>query len=133
MLSLSSDSSRDLSTEQCAAVAGGRMKLPFQNVSPSQLLTSADGEPVSVYVDGVLVNSVVPAFTTCSSGCARARESFLSRDRIGKYFCLVGCTAAGRATCFDRNRPARRRLACSRNRPRASANLPLDAEATARP
>lgn len=32
--------------------------LPFQHVSTGGLLTSPDGEPVSVYVDGVLVNSV---------------------------------------------------------------------------
>ena len=62
MLSLPSDSLRNLSAEQCAAVAGGRMKLPFQSVSPNQLLTTPDGEPVSVYVDGVLVNSVVTGF-----------------------------------------------------------------------
>jgi hypothetical protein len=62
MPTFSSDLLRDLSPEQCAAVAGGRMKLPFQNVSPNQLLTSADGEPVSVYVDGVLINSVSTGF-----------------------------------------------------------------------
>jgi len=62
MLSLSSDSLRNLSAEQCAAVAGGMMKSPFQKVSPSQLLTTPDGEPVSVYVDGLLVNSVVTGF-----------------------------------------------------------------------
>jgi len=38
------------------------MKLPFQTVSPANLLTSPDGEPVSVYVDGVLINSVRDGF-----------------------------------------------------------------------
>jgi len=38
------------------------MKLPGQTVSPGSLLTSPDGEPVSVYVDGVLINSVRDGF-----------------------------------------------------------------------
>jgi hypothetical protein len=45
-----------------AAVHGGMMKLPFQRASTSGLLTSPDGEPVSVYVDGVLVNSVTDGY-----------------------------------------------------------------------
>ncbi len=49
---------RDMDHDAMAAVHGGRMKLPFQHVSTGGLLTSPDGEPVSVYVDGVLVNSV---------------------------------------------------------------------------
>ena len=52
----------NLSPDECAAVSGGMKKLPFQNVSPGSLLTSPDGEPVSVYVDGVLVNSVRDGF-----------------------------------------------------------------------
>lgn len=35
---------------------GGRIKIIGQH--PGSLLTSADGEPVGVYVDGVLENSV---------------------------------------------------------------------------
>ena len=39
------------------AVRGGMRKLPFQRVSTSGVLTTLDGDPVSVYVDGVLTNS----------------------------------------------------------------------------
>jgi hypothetical protein len=53
---------RALSTDECAAVAGGRFKLPFQHVHPNQLLTDAVGDPVSVYVDGVLINSVTTGY-----------------------------------------------------------------------
>ncbi len=42
-------------------VQGGRMKIPGQR-PPGNLLMSPDGEPVSVYVDGVLVNSVTDGF-----------------------------------------------------------------------
>lgn len=52
----------ELSSQECAVVAGGMMKLPFQRASASNLLTSPDGEPVSVYVDGVLTNSVSTGF-----------------------------------------------------------------------
>ena len=52
----------DLSAGECAAVAGGRMKIPGQTVSPGSLLTTPDGEPVQVYVDGVLINSVRDGF-----------------------------------------------------------------------
>lgn len=52
----------ELDRAAMAAVCGGRMKLPFQRESISNLLMSADGEPVSVYVDGVLVNSVTTGY-----------------------------------------------------------------------
>ncbi len=52
----------ELDREAMAAVHGGMMKLPFQRVSAASLLTSPDGEPVSVYVDGVLVNSVTTGY-----------------------------------------------------------------------
>ena len=52
----------ELSTQDCLTVGGGMMKLPFQTASTSNLLTSPDGEPVSVYVDGVLINSVRDGF-----------------------------------------------------------------------
>lgn len=44
------------------AICGGMMKLPFQRVSVDSLLTTPDGDPVSVYVDGVLVNSVTTGY-----------------------------------------------------------------------
>ncbi len=50
--------SEDLEQETMAAVHGGRMKLPFQRAGADNLLTSPQGDPVAVYVDGVLVNSV---------------------------------------------------------------------------
>jgi hypothetical protein len=52
----------DLDREAMTEVHGGRMKLPFQRASVDGLLTSPDGEPVSVYVDGVLVNSVTDGY-----------------------------------------------------------------------
>jgi hypothetical protein len=52
----------DLSIGECAAVAGGMKKLPFQQASTKNLLTTPDGEPVQVYVDGVLINSVTDGF-----------------------------------------------------------------------
>ena len=52
------DLSRDdeLDRAAMAAVQGGMRKLPFQR--PNQPLTTPDGKPVDVYVDGVPVNSV---------------------------------------------------------------------------
>lgn len=52
----------ELDRKAMAAMRGGMMKLPFQRASTSGLLTSPDGEPVSVYVDGVLVNSVTDGY-----------------------------------------------------------------------
>ncbi len=52
----------EIDRKAMAAIHGGRMKLPFQRASTSGLLTSPDGEPVSVYVDGVLVNSVTDGY-----------------------------------------------------------------------
>jgi hypothetical protein len=46
----------ELDYEKMAEIQGGRMKLP--GVSSGSILTSADGDPVGVYVDGVLQNSV---------------------------------------------------------------------------
>lgn len=46
-----------LDAKAMSAVTGGMMKLPFQRVSTNQLLTTPDGDPISVYVDGVLINS----------------------------------------------------------------------------
>ncbi len=48
----------ELDREAMAAVHGGMMKRPFQRASTEGLLASPTGDPVSVYVDGVLVNSV---------------------------------------------------------------------------
>jgi hypothetical protein len=47
----------DLDREAMAEVHGGRMKLIGQHANGA-ILTSADGDPVGVYVDGVLQNSV---------------------------------------------------------------------------
>jgi hypothetical protein len=52
----------ELDHEAMAGTQGGMRKLPFQSASTSGLLTSPDGEPVSVYVDGVLVNSVTDGY-----------------------------------------------------------------------
>ncbi|CAE6730940.1 hypothetical protein R69927_01815 [Paraburkholderia domus] len=50
----------ELDHEEMAEIQGGRMKLP--GVSGGSILTSADGDPVGVYVDGVLQNSVVDGY-----------------------------------------------------------------------
>jgi hypothetical protein len=52
----------ELDREAMAAAHGGMRKLPFQRVSPSDLLTTPDGGPVRVYVDDVLVNSVTTGY-----------------------------------------------------------------------
>ena len=52
----------ELSKEQCTGVMGGRMKLPFQRVGIGNLLMTPDGDPVTVYVDGVRINSVSTGF-----------------------------------------------------------------------
>jgi hypothetical protein len=52
----------ELPPQDCALVAGGMMKLPFENHSADNLLTTADGDPVVVYVDGVCINSVSDGF-----------------------------------------------------------------------
>ena len=53
-------SSIDLDPESMADIHGGRMKL----IGPvnGSLLTTADGDPVDVVVDGVLQNSVTDGY-----------------------------------------------------------------------
>ncbi|MDR5780859.1 hypothetical protein QCE63_15660 [Caballeronia sp. LZ065] len=51
----------DLDSEQMKDIHGGRMKLPGQQPKGA-ILVSPDGEPVSVYVDGSLQNSVSDGF-----------------------------------------------------------------------
>ena len=46
----------DLDRESMTQIHGGRMKLIGQQ-NNGAILTSPDGEPVSVYVDGMLQNS----------------------------------------------------------------------------
>ncbi|MFM0340556.1 hypothetical protein [Paraburkholderia fungorum] len=46
----------DLDRESMAEIHGGRMKIIGQQ-NNGAILTSPDGEPVSVYVDGMLQNS----------------------------------------------------------------------------
>ncbi len=52
------NSPRKISDADLEQIAGGRIKLPSSTPRGS-VLTSADGSPVSVYVDGVKVNSVI--------------------------------------------------------------------------
>ncbi|WP_233850340.1 hypothetical protein [Paraburkholderia sp. HD33-4] len=52
--------SAELDHEEMTHIQGGRMKLPGQHVG--SILTTADGDPVDVYVDGVLQNSVTDGF-----------------------------------------------------------------------
>lgn len=52
----------ELDRDAMTIIHGGRMKLPFQRHSPQDLLTTPDGNPVSVYVDGVLINSVTTGY-----------------------------------------------------------------------
>jgi hypothetical protein len=53
--------STDLDSESMANIHGGRIKLPGQHLNGS-LLTTADGDPVEVTVDGVSQNSVTDGF-----------------------------------------------------------------------
>ncbi|MBB5410457.1 MULTISPECIES: hypothetical protein [unclassified Paraburkholderia] len=52
--------SAELDHQEMTKIQGGRMKLPGQHIG--SILTSADGDPVGVYVDGVLQNSVTDGF-----------------------------------------------------------------------
>ena len=52
----------ELDREAMAAAQGGMRKLQFQRVSPGDLLTTPDGDPVQVYVDGVLINSATTGY-----------------------------------------------------------------------
>lgn len=47
----------ELDRNAMATVRGGMRKLPFQTVSAGDLLMDNLGDPVAVYVDGVLINS----------------------------------------------------------------------------
>ena len=54
--------SEDLEKEAMAAIHGGRMKLPFQRENIGDLLTNSQGDPVTVIVDGLPVNSVTTGY-----------------------------------------------------------------------
>ena len=51
----------ELSDEAATAISGGRFKKPFETVDNPGLST-VDGDPVQVYVDGILVNSVITGY-----------------------------------------------------------------------
>lgn len=51
---------REMSAQDCEAVAGGRINIRSENLH--SLIKSPDGDPMAVYVDGVLQNSVVDGF-----------------------------------------------------------------------
>ncbi|ACC70374.1 hypothetical protein PPMP20_32430 [Paraburkholderia phymatum] len=53
--------STELDSKTMADIHGGRMKIPGQH-NNGTILVSPDGEPVDVYVDGVLQNSVGDGF-----------------------------------------------------------------------
>jgi hypothetical protein len=52
----------ELDRAAMAAAQGGRQRLPGQHADSSQLLTTPDGEPLPVHVDGVRVNSVTTGY-----------------------------------------------------------------------
>jgi hypothetical protein len=52
--------SAELDREEMSNFQGGRMKIPGQHIG--SILTTPDGDPVAVYVDGVLQNSVVDGY-----------------------------------------------------------------------
>lgn len=53
--------SAELDHTTMADIQGGRMKIPGQH-NNGTILVSPDGEPVDVYLDGVLQNSVGDGF-----------------------------------------------------------------------
>ncbi|OAJ57918.1 hypothetical protein A6V36_19805 [Paraburkholderia ginsengiterrae] len=55
------DKLAELDREEMAEIQGGRIKLPGGH-GGGPILTSPDGDPVGVYVDGVLQNSVVDGY-----------------------------------------------------------------------
>ena len=52
----------ELDREAMAAARGGMRKLPFQHTNLNQLLTTADGDPIQVYVNDVLINSITTGY-----------------------------------------------------------------------
>jgi hypothetical protein len=52
----------ELDEKAMGAVHGGMRKLPFQRASIGDLLMTPDGEPVTVVVDGVVINSVTTGY-----------------------------------------------------------------------
>jgi hypothetical protein len=51
----------ELSDEAATAISGGRAKIIGKNYK-LPTLTTPDGDPIDVYVDGVLVNSVTTGY-----------------------------------------------------------------------
>lgn len=51
-----------LDRKTMATVSGGMRKLPFQRAQVGGLLTTPDGDPVVVAVDGVVINSVTDGY-----------------------------------------------------------------------
>lgn len=58
------DESKELDAKAMSKISGGRFKIPGKTLTTGSLLTSPDGEPVSVYVDGVLINSVSTGYVS---------------------------------------------------------------------
>lgn len=52
------DASKELDAEAMSKISGGRMKIIGGMSSPIIAPLAPDGQPYSVYVDGLLVNSV---------------------------------------------------------------------------
>jgi hypothetical protein len=53
------EESKELDAKAMSKISGGRMKLPSSGISPIfNAPLAGDGQPYSVYVDGLLVNSV---------------------------------------------------------------------------
>jgi hypothetical protein len=56
------DESKELDAKAMSKISGGRMKLPGRQVATGNFLATPDGEPIDVYVDGVLTNSVTTGY-----------------------------------------------------------------------
>jgi hypothetical protein len=52
------EDSKELDAAAMSKISGGRMKIPGGISAPGNAPLAPDGQPYSVYVDGLLVNSV---------------------------------------------------------------------------
>lgn len=52
------EDSKELDASAMSKISGGRMKIPGKILTTGNAPLAPDGQPYSVYVDGVLVNSV---------------------------------------------------------------------------
>lgn len=56
--------SKELDAKAMSKISGGRMKIPGRQIATGSFLATPDGEPIDVYVDGILTNSVSTGYVS---------------------------------------------------------------------